>query len=76
MIQTTHCKRFDNYCYHHRDLFFGPSVHIFSFHVWSFTFMLQSDLNKTISFVVGVLSTSFAHALLGLIHYSLSSHMQ
>jgi len=29
---------------------------------------VTGDLNKTISFVVGVLTTSFARALLGLIH--------
>jgi len=41
------------------------TVLIFSFHV-------AGDLNKKIPFVVGVLLTSFARALLGLIRYSSS----
>jgi len=60
-----------------RALFFGP-CHC------SYVFVLclasrihvAGDLNKTISFVVGVLSTSFARALLGLIHSSPSCPMQ
>ena len=52
-----------------RPLFLGPChcsyifVLCLAFHVH-----VASDLNKTISFVVGVLTTSFARALLGLIH--------
>jgi len=46
------------------------TVHIFSFHVWPFAFMLQVTWVKQlfISFVVGVLTTSFARALHELIH--------
>jgi len=51
-----------------RALFFEPCP--FSnkfFPSLAFGVHVAGDLNKTISFVVGVLSTSFAHALLGLI---------
>jgi len=52
-----------------RAIFFGPChcLYIFipclSFHVH-----VTGDLNKTISFVVGVFTTPFARALLGFIH--------
>jgi len=42
----------------------------------AFRVHVAGDLNKAISFVVAVLSTSFARALLGLIHQSQSCPMQ
>ena len=60
-----------------RDLFFVPchcsyiSVPCPAFHVH-----VAGDLNKTISFAAGVLSTSFARALLRLIHWSPSCPIQ
>jgi len=38
--------------------------------------LVAGDLNKTISFLVGILSTPFSRALLGLIHKSPSCPMQ
>jgi len=60
-----------------RDLFFGPChcSYIFVLHL-AFGVHVTVDLNKTISFVVGVLSTLFAHALLGLIYQSPSCPVQ
>ena len=52
-----------------RALFIGPCHCSYIFVLClAFRVHVASDLNKTISFVVGVLTTSFARALLGLIH--------
>jgi len=60
-----------------RSLFFGPSHCSYIFvPCLSFGVHVAGDHNKTISFVVGVLSTLFAHALLGLIYQSPSCPMQ
>jgi len=69
------------YLYHHsrshftnlltRTLFFGPCHCSYYFgQCLAFRVHVSSDLNKTISFIVGVLSTSFPRALLRLIHWS------
>jgi len=42
----------------------------------AFRVHIAGGLNETISFVVGVLSSSFVRVLLVLIHYSPSCHMQ
>jgi len=52
------------------------TVHIFSWHAGPFAFKLQVTWSKAISFVVGVLSTSFARVLLGLIHQTPSCPIQ
>ena len=52
-----------------RALFIGPCHCSYKFiSCQTFRVHVASDLNKTISFVASVLSTSFARALLGLIH--------
>jgi len=52
-----------------RALFFGPCRCSYIFvPCLAFRVHVAGDLNKTISFVAGVLSTSFARALLGLTH--------
>jgi len=57
--------------------FFGPChCSYISFPCLAFRFHVAGDLNKTISFAVGVLTTSFARALLRLIHQSPSCPMQ
>jgi len=60
-----------------RALLFGPChcSYIFVPHL-AFRVNVAGDLDKTISFVAGVLSTSFAPALLRLIYYSPSCSMQ
>ena len=44
------------------------AVHVASDRSLQIAVHIASDLNKTISFVASVLSTSFARALLGIIH--------
>jgi len=52
-----------------RALFFGPCHCSYIFvPCLAFRVNVAGDLNKTISFVAGPLTTSFARALLGLIH--------
>ena len=54
-----------------RLLFFGPCHCSYIFVPCpAFRVHVAGDLNKTISFVVGVLTTSFARALLGFLHLS------
>jgi len=64
IFATTHVPHFTKLLT--RALFFGPFQCSYKFiPCLAFRVHVAVDLNKTISFVVGVLSTSFAHALLG-----------